>query len=175
MQLLLFSAIRRNFNARTEISSAQVRAPYFWLNRFRVEATKHKNISCWEYCQQENLNSSQLSEIDGGEGARTPDLRLAKPALCQTELHPHSQISNRTFEIPIVGLSRFELLTSRLSGVRSNQLSYRPWIYICRKIKPLGLVSQVALRVQLTITVASVGNSERLWPPKELISNIDSP
>jgi hypothetical protein len=27
--------------------------------------------------------------IGGGEGARTPDLRLAKPALCQTELHPH--------------------------------------------------------------------------------------
>jgi hypothetical protein len=25
-----------------------------------------------------------------------------------------------------VGLSRIELLTSRLSGVRSNQLSYRP-------------------------------------------------
>src|SRR5262245_31977858 len=30
----------------------------------------------------------------GGEGVRTPDLRLAKPALCQTELHPHSQIPN---------------------------------------------------------------------------------
>ena len=26
----------------------------------------------------------------------------------------------------MVGLSRLELLTSRLSGVRSNQLSYRP-------------------------------------------------
>ena len=29
----------------------------------------------------------------------------------------------------MVGLSRLELLTSRLSGVRSNQLSYRPIIY----------------------------------------------
>ena len=28
----------------------------------------------------------------------------------------------------MVGLSRLELLTSRLSGVRSNQLSYRPII-----------------------------------------------
>jgi hypothetical protein len=27
---------------------------------------------------------------------------------------------------PMVGLGRFELPTSRLSGVRSNQLSYRP-------------------------------------------------
>ena len=32
-----------------------------------------------------------------------------------TELHPH-----------LVGLGRFELPTSRLSGVRSNHLSYRP-------------------------------------------------
>ena len=27
-------------------------------------------------------------ELGGGEGVRTPDLRLAKPALCQTELRP---------------------------------------------------------------------------------------
>ena len=40
-----------------------------------------------------------------------------------------------------MGLSRFELLTSRLSGVRSNQLSYRPTFSgICRKIKPLGVL-----------------------------------
>ena len=37
----------------------------------------------------------------------------------------------------LVGLSRFELLTSRLSGVRSNQLSYRPRNRTYRKIKPL--------------------------------------
>ena len=29
----------------------------------------------------------------------------------------------------MVGLSRFELLTPRLSSVCSNQLSYRPFIY----------------------------------------------
>ena len=29
-----------------------------------------------------------LRAIGGGEGVRTPDLRLAKPALCQTELRP---------------------------------------------------------------------------------------
>ncbi len=32
----------------------------------------------------------------------------------------------------MVGLNRLELLTSRLSGVRSNQLSYRPML--CKKI-----------------------------------------
>ena len=34
-------------------------------------------------------NGSRMS--NGGEGARTPDLRLAKPALCQTELHPQNR------------------------------------------------------------------------------------
>jgi hypothetical protein len=33
----------------------------------------------------------------------------------------------------MVGLGRFELPTSRLSGVRSNQLSYRP-ILFCQRI-----------------------------------------
>src|SRR5437660_10061032 len=37
-----------------------------------------------------------------------------------------SQIRNRKSQMPLVGLGRVELPTSRLSGVRSNQLSYRP-------------------------------------------------
>ena len=37
-----------------------------------------------------------------------------------------SGISNLRSEISMVGLGRVELPTSRLSGVRSNQLSYRP-------------------------------------------------
>ena len=32
----------------------------------------------------------------------------------------------RSGSVPLVGLGRFELPTSPLSGVRSNQLSYRP-------------------------------------------------
>ena len=53
-------------------------------------------------------------------GAREPPLRSASMA-----------------RIP-VGLGRLELPTSRLSGVRSSQLSYRPESSFCRKIKPLG-------------------------------------
>ena len=34
------------------------------------------------------VSATPLNLKYGGEGARTPDLRLAKPALCQTELHP---------------------------------------------------------------------------------------
>src|SRR5439155_25307385 len=37
-----------------------------------------------------------------------------------------SEISNLRSEMSMVGLGRVELPTSRLSGVRSNQLSYRP-------------------------------------------------
>ena len=56
--------------------------------------------------------------IGGGERDRTDDLLLAKQALSQLSYTP-----------VMVGLRRVELLTSPLSGVRSNQLSYRPVIF----------------------------------------------
>ena len=52
----------------------------------------------------------------GAKEDRTPDLLRAKQALSQLSYGPF-----------LVGLRRFELLTSPLSGVRSNQLSYRPF------------------------------------------------
>ena len=55
--------------------------------------------------------------VGGADRDRTDDLRLAKPALSQLSYSPVSMV---------VGLGRFELPTSRLSGVRSNHLSYRP-------------------------------------------------
>ena len=39
-----------------------------------------------------------------------------------------SAIRNPQSQMPLVGLGRVELPTSRLSGVRSNQLSYRPLV-----------------------------------------------
>ena len=54
-------------------------------------------------------------EFGGGERDRTDDLLLAKQAL--------SQLSYTPF---IMGLIGIEPITSPLSGVRSNQLSYRP-------------------------------------------------
>jgi hypothetical protein len=78
------------------------------------------------YEQKTFMNSLALYAY-GGEGARTPDLRLAKPALCQLSYAPIYKFQiPRNLKFERVGLSRFELLTSRLSGVRSNQLSYRP-------------------------------------------------
>ena len=70
----------------------------------------------------------------GGERDRTDDLLVANQALSQLSYTPISRcppVSTHIRPAPrppedVVGLGRFELPTSRLSGVRSNQLSYRP-------------------------------------------------
>ena len=56
-------------------------------------------------------------QANGDERSRTADLLRAKQTLSQTELHPHTRV---------VGLSGIEPETSRLSGARSNRLSYKP-------------------------------------------------
>ena len=60
-----------------------------------------------------------LPKVGGGKRVRTADPLLAKQVLYQLSYTPVQAF-------PVVGLGRFELPTSRLSGVRSNQLSYRP-------------------------------------------------
>ena len=57
-----------------------------------------------------------LRLLGGGKEDRTPDPLLAKQVLSQLSYTPDK----------VVGLGRLELPTSRLSGVRSNQLSYKP-------------------------------------------------
>jgi hypothetical protein len=56
----------------------------------------------------------------GGERDRTDDLLRARQALSQLSYTPIM------FADIVVGLGGLEPPTSRLSGVRSNQLSYRP-------------------------------------------------
>ena len=58
-------------------------------------------------------------KFGGAERDRTADPLLAKQVLSQLSYSPTSQAE-------MVGLGRVELPTSPLSGVRSNQLSYRP-------------------------------------------------
>jgi hypothetical protein len=64
------------------------------------------------------LISKLLEAVNGGaKRDRTVDLLRARQALSQLSYGPITKL---------VGLGRFELPTSPLSGVRSNQLSYRP-------------------------------------------------
>ena len=57
-------------------------------------------------------------EDGGARRDRTADLLNANQALSHLSYGP----------MIVVGLGRFELPTSPLSGVRSNQLSYRPLV-----------------------------------------------
>ena len=67
---------------------------------------------------------TMLEKIGGGGRDRTDDLKLAKLPLSQLSYAPFYLDQNLTAKM--VGLGRLELPTSRLSGVRSNHLSYRP-------------------------------------------------
>ena len=60
----------------------------------------------------------------GANRDRTGDLLLAKQALSQLSYGPGNP--GTTVEQLVVGLGGLEPPTSPLSGVRSNQLSYRP-------------------------------------------------
>src|SRR5215208_7216017 len=72
-----------------------------------------------------SMGHSQLARRAGGaDRVRTDDLRLARAALSQLSYSPGRPVDPARPDL--VGLGRFELPTSRLSGVRSNQLSYRP-------------------------------------------------
>lgn len=83
------------------------------------------------------------ADIGGAEEDRTPDLLRARQALSQLSYGPliplqhyrystsshHRHLIGKTYQCSgdvLVGLGRFERPTSPLSGVRSNQLSYRP-------------------------------------------------
>ena len=65
----------------------------------------------------------------GARRDRTDDLMLAKHALYQLSYGPYRagfRSASSSVVQRVVGPGRFELPTSRLSGVRSNQLSYGP-------------------------------------------------
>jgi hypothetical protein len=72
--------------------------------------------------QVRRSDSNSKHEFESGDGRlRTGGLRSASAALSQLSYIPLPQTL-----ILNVGLGRVELPTSRLSGVRSNHLSYRP-------------------------------------------------
>ena len=86
-----------------------------------------------------NLFACDRCESGGARRDRTDDLMLAKHALYQLSYGPNQRAAQRELssttraprknlvtERNVVGPGRLELPTSRLSGVCSNQLSYRP-------------------------------------------------
>ena len=75
-----------------------------------------------------NLVRDPKNYFGGGDRHRTRNLWLAKPSLYQLSYTPSwiLVIYHHKRTPKMVGLSGVEPLTSRLSGVRSNQLSYRP-------------------------------------------------
>jgi hypothetical protein len=83
-------------------------------------------------CRGETLQFSvcnfQRAKFGGADRNRTDDIQLAKLALSQLSYSPKPSPATPSRRRPgkTVGLGRLELPTSRLSGVRSSQLSYRP-------------------------------------------------
>ncbi len=82
--------------------------------------------------------------IGGARRDRTADLLRARQALSQLSYGPMN----------VVGLGRFELPTSPLSGVRSNQLSYRP------------ASSEIWVRVKTLYSLVPSGKSGVFTRPK---------
>ena len=71
---------------------------------------------------------SKFEKFGGDEENRTPDPLLARQVLSQLSYAPI--VPSFVCSYNLVGLSGLEPLTSRLSGVRSNQLSYRPFLSV---------------------------------------------
>ena len=97
-----------------------------WRRNRASQMLRATRPSCRSYFNKELLPSIPppafaVREAGGADRVRTDDLRLARAALSQLSYSPVEPE-----RAAVVGLGRFELPTSRLSGVRSNQLSYRP-------------------------------------------------
>ena len=97
------------------------------------------------YVRSTKLEKSSLSFANGlsanGDGEiRTLDPLLARQVLSQLSYAPISSgpLLNRLFfSTPPMGLSGLEPPTSRLSGVRSNRLSYKPGYDLALTCSPI--------------------------------------
>src|SRR4030095_15145254 len=107
-----YSIIKEHYNKTSTTTLALPNS-----DKRKPEHARSPNHSLSDLCRRRRVDG-------GGEGIRTPDPMVANHVLCQLSYTPGTNS-----ELPIrnmVGLGGFELPTSPLSGVRSNQLSYRP-------------------------------------------------
>ena len=100
-----WAAFGQTFSSRCQTARERLPEQPTRILVFKAE----RDAGCW-------LPTEVLVEPDGN---RTDDLMLAKHALSQLSYGPEDLGS-------VVGPGRVELPTSRLSGVRSNHLSYGP-------------------------------------------------
>ena len=100
-------------------------------NRQNEQSARSANFIFYK----DDIISSQLDtrqkQFGGAERDRTADPLLAKQVLSQLSYSPVKlrvghRVSKPGSTISLVGPGRLELPTSRLSGVRSNHLSYGP-------------------------------------------------
>ena len=83
------------------------------------------------------------SYTSGAEGIRTPDPLLARQVLSQLSYNPRLVLYSVCLSLWLaVGLNGLEPSTSRLSGVRSNQLSYKPFLNSAATYFPTQLPMQ---------------------------------
>ena len=107
------------------------------LMRSRVLSNQIKNCrACRSYFIIDQPPNFQRSITNGDEGDRTPNLCLAKAALSRLSYIPYFRSPSRHEQncqavqiherVERMGLGGLEPPTSSLSGMRSNQLSYKP-------------------------------------------------
>jgi hypothetical protein len=131
------------------------RARFFVLPRFALleDVLSYRAPRCLRTNALKQAGGrSRTNKVGGARRDRTDDLLLAKQALSQLSYGPVGRVGSGPTEtrsqkseinvrflasdfwlliagvtrLIMVGLGRLELPTSRLSGVRSNHLSYRP-------------------------------------------------
>ena len=137
-------------NQKTEVSAKSLSAASefwlliskFWFSRQAGRACQ----ACWltrpEGSPGAAFTSLRERRPGGARRDRTDDLLLAKQALSQLSYGPwparrssgkRPRLRRAVPRGRLVGLDRVERSTSPLSGVRSNQLSYRPMAPMGRK------------------------------------------
>jgi hypothetical protein len=99
--------------------------------------------------------------LGGASRDRTGDLLLAKQALSQLSYGPARGACRTHPPMQVVGLGRFELPASPLSGVRSDQLSYRPEVGCVSPMPDLEPGQTFRLDFQPEDQVTCVGSSRR--------------
>ena len=108
---------------KTRIHVVTLLSPGLWdrqaerLSLYDVERSGHCLLAK-DNSQTCSLCATYCAVSGGAERDRTADLKLAKL--------PLSQLSYGPMSMKLVGPGRLELPTLRLSGVRSNHLSYGP-------------------------------------------------